>query len=92
MKALSFVDENPTAVYTHTPPPFPCITDMVTGDISREILDSLTPIRKYLHTQAIDNSGLSNEGDPLGKGDLNADGDYNDSDDSYSVIELVDVM
>ena len=85
LKALSFVDENPMAVYTHTPPPFPCITDMVTGDISREILDSLTPIRTYLHTQTQDNSGLSNEGDPLGKGDLNADGDYNDRDDSSSL-------
>ena len=48
LKSLSFGDIDPVTVSTHKPPPFPCITSMVAGDISSEILDSLTPIRTYL--------------------------------------------
>ena len=51
---------------SHTPPPFPSITEMVVGDVKREILDSLTPIRTYLHEQTLsrENSDVSSVGQP----------------------------
>ena len=65
LKSLSFGDIDPVTVSTHKPPPFLCITSMVAGDVSREILDSLTPIRTFLQANTIDNSSLSNEEDNL---------------------------
>ena len=65
LKALSGNQGQLKAV-SHTPPPFPSITEMVVGDVKREILDSLTPIRTYLHEQtlSLENSDASSIGQP----------------------------
>ena len=65
LKALS-VNEGQLKAFSHTPPPFPSITEMVIGDVKREILDSLTPIRTYLHEQTLsrEDSDVSSVGQP----------------------------
>ena len=60
LKSLSMTEGQLKSV-SHTPPPFPCITDIVKGAVKREILDSLTPVRRYLHEKKYEDNSSDSE-------------------------------